>query len=98
MGKSEKIAVENVNVPGSTTNVDAAKYAAMKRAYLAVLPRSAPGATQKEMMELVKPHLPDELFPGGRRAGWWTKTVQLDLEAKRIVVRESCKPLRWHRR
>jgi len=32
-----KIAVENVNVPGSVTNVDAAKYMAMRDAMMAVM-------------------------------------------------------------
>ena len=36
-------------------------------------------------------------FPGGAHAGWWLKTVQLDLEAKRIIVREKTTPLRLHR-
>jgi uncharacterized protein YndB with AHSA1/START domain len=34
---------------------------------------------------------------GGAKAGWWTKCVQLDLEAKGTVVRKTAKPLRWHR-
>jgi hypothetical protein len=33
---------------------------------------------------------------GDDKAGWWAKAVQLDLEAKGIVVREATKPLRWH--
>lgn len=97
MTKQGKIAVENVNVPGSLTNVDAAKYHAMKKAFLRVLPRRSPGATQKEIADNVKAHLPQDLFPGGKTSGWWAKTVQLDLEAKGEVVREATKPLRWHR-
>ena len=27
----------------------------------------------------------------------WMKCVQLDLEAKSVVIREASKPLRWHR-
>lgn len=92
----DKIAVENVNVPGQTTRVNAAKYQAMKDAMLRVLPTAAPGLTQAEMMAAVKPHLPEDLYPGGATAGWWVKCVQLDLEAKGHVVRESTKPLRWH--
>jgi hypothetical protein len=98
MGSSEqKIAVENVNVPGRTHNVDAAKYQAMKTAFLNILPTSAPGLTQKEIQQQVVAHLPEDLFPGGAKSGWWAKTVQLDLEAKGLVVREQSKPLRWHR-
>lgn len=90
--------VENVNVPGYTTTVDAATYEAMLRALFKVLPRKAPGLTQAEMFRAVLPHLPEDRFPGGARAGWWVKTVQLDQEAKGSVVREPGKPLRWHRR
>ncbi|WP_223788072.1 DUF6958 family protein [Marinicella meishanensis] len=97
MDPKAKIEVENINVPGQVTRVNAAKYTAMRTAYLAILPSGAPGLTQKEAMQQVIPHLPDDLFPGGQTAGWWVKTVQLDLEAKGFVIREFCKPLRWHR-
>ncbi len=94
--KDEKIAIENINIPNKVTNVNAAKYHAMKKALLLVLPKKSPGLTQNEMMADVKAHLPEKLFPKGATSGWWAKTVQLDLEAKKIIVRESCKPLRWH--
>lgn len=93
----DKIEVENVNTPGRTSRVNAAKYAAMREAYLRVLPAAAPGMTQAEVMDAVRPHLPEDLFPGGATSGWWVKTVQLDLEAKRLVAREPTRPLRWHR-
>lgn len=93
----DKITVENVNVPGYTTRVNAAMYNAMKKAMWKVLPKRAPGMTQAEMREAVLAHLPEDLFPGGAKAGWWAKTVQLDLEAKGSMVREATKPLRWHR-
>ena len=96
--KSKKIAVENVNVPGYVTNVDAEKYEAMKTAFLKILPTSSPGFTQKEIQEKVKRFLPDEVFPRGATSGWWAKTVQLDLEAKGLVKREATKPLRWHKK
>ena len=92
----DKISVENVNVPGKTSRVNAAKYEAMKQTMLQVLPREEPGLTQAEIREAVIPQLPEELYPGGSTAGWWAKTVQLDLEAKGIVIRETAKPLRWH--
>jgi hypothetical protein len=94
--KDAKITVENVNVPGKTSRVNAAKYKAMKQAMLQVLPIGEPGLTQSEVREAVQPHLPEELFPGGSTSGWWAKTVQLDLEAKGVIVREATKPLRWH--
>ncbi len=75
---SDKIAVENINTPGRTNNVDKAKY------------------TAKEAKDAALAHLPQDLFPGGATSGWWLKCVQLDLEAKGMVIRENTKPLRFH--
>ncbi len=93
----ELITVENVNVPGYTTRVNAAMYRAMKEALWKILPTEAPGLTQAQIREAVVPHLPEELYPGGAKVGWWAKTVQLDQEAKGVLAREPTKPLRWHR-
>lgn len=90
---ADKIAVENVNVPGQITNVDAAKYHAMRDAMLTVM--SDAQMTAAEIKDAAKLHLPDDLFPGGGTSGWWAKCVQLDLEAKNILTRHETKPLRW---
>ena len=94
----EKIEIENVNAPGRTARVDAARYRDVRAAIEAVLPDAAPGLTHVELVEAIRPHLDGTLFPGGEKRGWWSKTVQLDLEAKGALVREAGKPLRWHRR
>jgi uncharacterized protein (DUF2235 family) len=96
-GEEHKITVENVNVPGRTTRVDATMYRAMHKAMWKVLPKQAPGLSQTEIREAVLPHLPQDLYPGGAKVGWWAKTVQLDQEAKGSLIRETSKPLRWHR-
>jgi len=96
-GADEKVRVENVNVPGYVTRLDAVMYGAMRRAIFKVLPSKAPGLTQSDICSAVVPHLPKDLFPGGAKAGWWAKAVQLDLEAKKLLAREPSKPLRWHR-
>ena len=93
---SEKIEVENVNHPGQISRVDAVKYAAMKKALLKVVPRKKSGITQKKMFAAILPHLPDDLWPGGDKSGWWAKAVQLDLEAKSIIARHDTKPLTWY--
>jgi hypothetical protein len=94
----EKIEVENVNHPGQIRRVDAATYEAMKRAFLKAVPKLSPGLTIAEIQKRVITHLPEKLFPGSARAGWWAKTVQLDLEAKGALVREKSKPLRLRKR
>lgn len=92
------VTVQNVNVPGYTSRVNAAKYTAMRQALVKALPLRAPGLSQAEMFREVKDYLPEQLFPGGAKANWWAKTVQLDLEKKGIVRRsEEMKPLRWYR-
>ncbi len=91
-----KITVENVNVPGYLVTVDAAMYEAMKEALQQALPLQGPGLTQKEMQLAVLPYLPADLYPGGAKAMWWCKCVQLDLEAKGLMKRTQSKPLRWH--
>lgn len=93
----DRVVVENVNHPGKSRRVGAANYNAMRRAVLKVLPRRSPGLDYAEMNRAVLPHLPAKLFPGGARASWWLKTVQLDLEAKGIIAREKTTPLRWRR-
>jgi hypothetical protein len=95
--KRLRVTVENFNHPGKRRRVDAANYHAMRRALLKALPRKTPGLRYTEMLRAVLRYLPQNLFPGGAKAGWWLKTVQLDLEAKRTIAREKTKPLRWHR-
>lgn len=95
--KPARVHIENVNHPGSSTSVDAGMYEAMRVALLGILPGQAPGLTEGQMRTAVLPHLPADLFPGGARASWWAKAVQLDLEAKGLLVRETSRPLRWHR-
>jgi hypothetical protein len=91
------IAVENVNVPGHVSHVNAEKYAAMRTVLLQVLPGSPPGLTQSEMAEAVLPLLPQNLWPDGAKSMWWVKTVQLDLEAKGLIARNTAtRPTRWH--
>jgi hypothetical protein len=83
----------NVNAPGKTYPRDAAKYEAARKALLKVLPRTGAGVTQAEMMAAMKKALP----AFGSTSGWWTKTVQLDAEARGEVKRDNGKPLRWKR-
>ena len=87
--QAKEVEVENVNHPGQVKLVDGAMDAAMRQAFLKVLPRTSPGLTVEKIHDGVTSHLPEELFPRGAKAGWWAKTVQLDLEAKGVIVREN---------
>lgn len=91
------VEVENVNHPGQVKLVDAAMYGAMRQVFLKILPKTPPGLTVEEIYGKVATQLPKDLFPGGAKAGWWAKTVQLDLEAKGIIAREKTRPLRLRR-
>lgn len=89
--------MENAVSPDHKVRVDAKKFFAMKEAVLAVLPSEAPGITPAELRERVGPILSQEHFPGGEKAGWWMKGVQLDLEFKGLIARGSTKPVRIYR-
>ena len=95
--EANRIEIQNVQSPNHSMSVDRVKYQDMRKALLKVLPKRAPGLTVAEAMTALLPHLSQELFPGGTKAGWWLKAVQLDLEAKGVVAREPTKPLRLHR-
>ncbi len=94
----DKITVQNFTSPGHVYKVDRAKYEAMRKALMAVLPGSVPGLTVAEAHKALSPHLDARLFPGGAKAGWWMKCVQLDLEAKQIIARAPKTPVRLFRR
>ncbi|MCG6856648.1 MAG: hypothetical protein LJE67_01120 [Salaquimonas sp.] len=95
--KTDRIEIENVASPGHVHRVDKAKYEAMRDALLSVLPTGKPGITVAEAKMKLLPALPQDLFPGGEKAGWWLKAAQLDLEAKGMIRREQSKPLRLYK-
>ena len=92
-----RVTIENVNHPGQTSEVDAGMYHPMRVAMLAVLPLGPPAFTRDQMLDALVPRLPDDLFPAGAKAGWWSKAVQLGLEAKGVIAGESSRTLRGHR-
>ena len=87
--------VRTPNKPGGQ-QVNAAKYHAMKKVLLKVMPAKAPGYTQSEMMAAVMKASPKDTFPKSTSM-WWAKCVQLDLETRGELVREPVTPLRWHK-
>ena len=55
------------------------------------------GMKVPEAKAALLPLLPDALFPGGDKAGWWLKAVQLDLEAKGLIERAPSRPVQLSR-
>lgn len=93
---ADTVLVENFVRPGSARPVNRARYEAMREAMLAALPPAEPGLSRQEILAAVAGRLPEGLFPDGAGVTWWSKCVQLDLEAKGRIVRHG-RPLRWRR-
>jgi hypothetical protein len=93
----DKIEIENITSPSRTERVNRAKYEAMREALLAILPDKAPGLKVPDAKAALLPLLPEALFPGGDKAGWWLKAAQLDLEAKGIIRRAPSRPVQLFR-
>jgi hypothetical protein len=89
-----KIAIRSITSPAQTQRVDRAKFMAMRDALMTILPVGPPGLTVAQAREALLPHLDEGLFPGGAKAGWWLKAVQLDLEASGTIVRGPKSPVR----
>lgn len=96
MPDDHQIEIESIT-SSHVQRVDRKKYTAIREALLAVLPAEAPGLTVAAAKEALLPHLPDSLFPGGEKAGWWLKAAQLDLEKKGVIVRAPGSPVRLYR-
>ncbi|WKD49685.1 DUF6958 family protein [Microbulbifer spongiae] len=94
---NEKIEIENIHTPGRTERVNKVKYMTMRAALLPVLPTEGPGITIADAKKRLLENLSQAVFPGGEKAGWWLKAVQLDLEAKGIIARGSVRPVRIYR-
>lgn len=95
-GKEDKVEVFNINKPGQSSFVQKDKYEEVKRVLKSMMPDRSPGLTQDEMAKLVIENVSTTVFEDRNRAGWWMKTVQLDLEARTVMIREKTTPLQWH--
>jgi len=93
----KKIEIESITSPHHVQRVNKVKFTAMRDALLPVLPTEAPGMSVAEAKAALLPNLSQELFPGGEKAGWWLKAVQLDLEAKGVIERSGKGPVRLFR-
>lgn len=73
---------KNVNKGSRGFAVTAEKYEPIRKAILASVPRSKEGVSFKDLVRSVSARVPAELFPKKGSVSWYTKVVQLDLEAK----------------
>lgn len=97
MPEDDKITIESIT-SDHVQRVDRAKYTAMRDALLGVLPAEPPGLTVAAAKAALLSALPERLFPGGEKAGWWLKAAQLDLEKKGIIARAPGSPVRLYRK
>lgn len=98
MPDNDKIEIESITSPEHKQRVDRAKYTDMRAALLKVLPSEPEGLKVADAKTALLPHLSNDLFPEGAKAGWWLKAVQLDLEAKGVIARASTKPVKLFRK
>jgi hypothetical protein len=78
---------KNVNRGSRGFAVTSEKYEPIRKAILASVPRSKEGTTFKELVAAVNDRVPKDLFPKRGSVSWYTKVVQLDLEAKGLIGR-----------
>jgi len=89
----------NVNKGSGGFSVTPQKYEPIRKAILAALPRGTAGLTFQELVASVARKVPDGLFPKRGSVSWYTKVVQLDLEANGLIERvPGQKPQRIRRR
>lgn len=89
--------MEVLTADGKPWRVNKAKFEAMRAALMAVLPDGPPGMKVPEAQAALLSHLDATLFPGGEKAGWWLKAVQLDHEARGVIAREKGSPVRLYK-
>lgn len=78
---------KNVNKGSGGFAVTPEKYEPIRKAIMASIPKAPAGVSFKELVALVKERVPDELFPRKGSVSWYTKVVQLDLEAQGVLER-----------
>jgi hypothetical protein len=74
------------------------KYQAVQEAILAMLPTGGEGITWTELAEMIAPYLPESLFRHTGTVRWYTRAVQMDLEAQGVIEQvPGSHPLRLRR-
>ena len=78
---------KNVNPGSRGFAVTTEKYDPICKAILASVPRNKEGMSFKELVASVSGQVPKALFPKRGSVAWYTKVVQLDLEANGRIER-----------
>ena len=78
---------KNVNKGTGGFAVTAEKYEPIRKAILASIRGNKEGVSFKELVASVTGRVRNELFPKRGSVSWYTKVVQLDLEAKGQIER-----------
>lgn len=73
---------KNINKGHAGFAVTPEKYEPIRKAIMASIPKGSSGVSFKELVGAVTQRVPAELFPKKGSVSWYTKVVQLDLEAK----------------
>lgn len=100
------IQARNINHPDYSENLNSEKYEIIRSAILAVLPTLTSGDSMEfsELEEKIQTHLQEKqvspaLFPKDGSVRWYTKAVQLDLEARGEIERlPNQSPLRLRKK
>lgn len=78
---------KNVNKGSRGFAVTAEKYEPIRKAVLASVPRNKEGVSFNQLVASVSGRVPEALFPKRGSVSWYTKVVQLDLEASGHIER-----------
>ena len=84
--KKGSFKTRNINRRGGF-NVTREKYAPVRRALLAAVPRGGYGITFSRLVRKLRPRLSRKLFPTTGSVMWYAKVVQLDLEKRGTLRR-----------
>ena len=89
--------IEILTLEGKPWRVNGAKFENMRKTLMTVLPLEAPGMKVSDARDALLPLLDQALFPGGAKAMWWIKAVQLDHEARGLIKRAPGSPVRLYK-
>jgi len=88
----------NINTRQANLTLDDEKYEMMRAAILDALPTEGEGLTWAEVVDAIAANVPARLFPHLGSVRWYSKAVQLDLEARGLIARvPRTKPMRLRR-